>query len=231
MPTSLAGTGDWWGAGRTLRRAGEPEIGGRGRGLGRPPEPRPRPEGWQPLTVHCRSRSGSPRKGGRTGTSGGVDRTDQLCGEATSGSPPTSGGRPSRERTATRSASGGVAMATARAPRGGGLCESLGLRARRGQGSGVRRRAAGSPMGLSRSKHKPEKGKGKGPPGAPGGVRTREGLGVLGVPPLQILTTRESSLVTVPQESFHPWKYPCLGKWSESSLSSSLISFWAKAEN
>ncbi|KAF6289130.1 spermatogenesis associated 33 [Rhinolophus ferrumequinum] len=45
------------------------------------------------------------------------------AGRQLPGRPPTSGGRPSRERTATWSASGGVAMATARAPRGGGLCE------------------------------------------------------------------------------------------------------------
>ncbi|KAF6289129.1 spermatogenesis associated 33 [Rhinolophus ferrumequinum] len=83
------------------------------------------------------------------------------AGRQLPGRPPTSGGRPSRERTATWSASGGVAMATARAPRGGGLCDSLGLRARRGQGSGCAGGAAGSPMGLSRSKHKPEKGKGE----------------------------------------------------------------------
>lgn len=203
MPTSLASTGDCWGAGLTLSRAGEPGIGGRGRGLGRPPEPRPRPEGWQPLTVHGQSRSGSPRKGGRTGSSGGVDRTDQLCGAATSGSPPplpaaallARGRRPGpraealpwrqrgRREVAASVSHSGCAPAEGRVPGGAGG-------------------AAGSPMGLSGSKHKPHKGKGKGPPGAPRGVRTREGLGLLGVPPLQIRTTRESSVTTAPQEPF-----------------------------
>lgn len=118
MPTSPAGSGDGgWGVGRWegLGRAREP--GSRRRGPGRPPEPRSRPEGWPPPTVHGQAGGGSPRRGGRSGSSGGVDRTDQLCRAATSGSPATSGGGPSREKTVTGRASRGVAVATARAPR------------------------------------------------------------------------------------------------------------------
>lgn len=72
-------------------------------------------------------------------------------------------------------------MATARARRGGRLCESVGLRARRGAGAGPSRRGWAHLWGFAEANPDPGKVKGR---RAAGGVRAREGLGVPGAPPL-----------------------------------------------
>lgn len=140
MPTSLAGTGDWASAGgggcRTLRRAGEPGVGGRGRGRGARLNPARAPHNGGLLPSMAGPEAAAlAQADGRDLQATSIAPTSSA-GRQLPGAP-TSGGGSSRERTATGPASGGVAVATAR---DAGLCEAVGLRARRGQGPGLRRR-------------------------------------------------------------------------------------------
>lgn len=132
--------GRWLGS-RTLGRAGK---GWRARGSGardRGPGPRAGPRRAAPLTVHGQSGSGGPRRGGGTGSSGGVDGSDQLRLAGTSGGCPAH----FRRRHLSREDGGRVRKQwrcrgdRARRP-GGGLCDPFGLRSAQSAGAG----AAGS---------------------------------------------------------------------------------------
>lgn len=128
------------------------------------------------------------------------------------GSPPSSGERQlSREHRASRV---GGALPWRPAPLGHGtLCETLGLCARGGaECRAAPAGAVGSPMGLSKSKHKSRKGKGAPARRLLGRVAAvRAGLRGCWAPRPRLLVRAapESSLMTVPRGSFHA----CSEKW------------------
>lgn len=123
---------------------------------------------------------------------------------------------PSRERTAA----GARAAALPWRPRGPrGAAASVRQSGARPRGAGARpeRRGWAHLWGFAAANPDPGKVKGR---RAAGGVRSREGLGGAGRPASAHAACAESSPMTVPQDSLRPWTYPCLGKWSDPSLSS-----------
>lgn len=162
-PMSPAGTGAG-GVGWTLRGWGKRvwvRYRRRRSGSGVPEArgTRPPPAGGS-LTVHGRSRSGSPRKNGRTVSRVRLGRPYQLCRAGTSGVAAHFRRATALARARRWPGGRGVAVVTRAAwPRT--LCESVGLGARGGaEGRAAPAGAVGSPMGLSKSKHKSRKGKG-----------------------------------------------------------------------
>ena len=157
VEVGVLGPGVWcWGSGSRVEAPGSgtgdrgPGSGIEARGTRLSPAhgrggPAPRgPGGWWPLTVHGRSGSGSPGRGGRTGSPGGVNRTDRrgLAGwrAGTAGSPPLPATGSSRERTGW--SRGRWRCRGDRADQGGGgqaSCESVGWAPTEVQGPGLRR--------------------------------------------------------------------------------------------
>lgn len=141
VETPGSGTGDR-GPGSGIEARGTRLSPAHGRG-----GPAPRgPGGRRPLTVHGRSGSGSPGRGGRTGSPGGVNRTDRrgLAGwrAGTAGSLPLPAAGSSRERTVRYR--GRWRCRGDRAGQGGGgraFCESVGWAPTEVQGPRLRRGA------------------------------------------------------------------------------------------